>query len=227
MTTARQIIGGALTFHLNRLSPGETLDADLAAVCLDALNHIVDEWNGVKSFLFRELLSVSTPLSGVSGTLGTSWAGLSSGDQILGATVQYAGGMDIPIVPITMAQYAEIPLKTTASIPQVYAHDGAATVYFYPACAGQTVTLRTRQVATDFSGLDVDYVLPKGYKSALSAILAEKLSPVLTGGVTLAVASAAATARSQVMAQAVNPAILNAAGPTVNRGGGNILAGWR
>lgn len=45
MTTARQIITDALTFHLNRLSPGETLEADTAAVCMSALNAFVDDWN--------------------------------------------------------------------------------------------------------------------------------------------------------------------------------------
>jgi hypothetical protein len=45
MTTARQIITDALTFHLNRLSPGETLEADTAAVCLSAINAFVDDWN--------------------------------------------------------------------------------------------------------------------------------------------------------------------------------------
>lgn len=45
MTTARQIITDALTFHLNRLSPGETLEADTADVCLSALNAFIDDWN--------------------------------------------------------------------------------------------------------------------------------------------------------------------------------------
>ena len=46
MTKAREIIGDALTFRLNKLSPGETLDQDTARVCLDALNSVVDEING-------------------------------------------------------------------------------------------------------------------------------------------------------------------------------------
>lgn len=208
MTTARQVISGALTFHLNRLSPGETLDADLAALCLEALNHIADEWNGVKSFLFREILTVSSAISGASGTLGTTWTGLASGDEILGATVRYSN-MDVPLHLLTMGQYADVALKTISDIPEVFAHDGATTVYFYPACTGQTVTLRTKQVVSDFADLDTDYVMPKGYKSALSAVLAEKLSPSMTGGVSPAVASAAASARARIVAQNANPAILN------------------
>ena len=44
MPTARQIITSALTYHLNRLSPGETLDADLSAA-FDRIAHarLLDE----------------------------------------------------------------------------------------------------------------------------------------------------------------------------------------
>ena len=221
MTTARQIIQGALTFHLNRLSPGETLNDDDASVCLTALNHLADEWNGVKSFLFREILTPGIAITGTSGTLGATWTGLAPGDEILSATVQYSGGMDLPLEPITLEQYSAIPLKSTASIPRQYAHDGLATVYFWPACAGQTVTLRTRQVIADFADLDADYVMPKGYKSALSACLAAAVGGVMVGNVPPAVYAAARAARSRIQMQAVNPGIIGG----VNRRG-NILAGW-
>jgi hypothetical protein len=59
MTTARQIITDALTFHLNRLSPGETLEADTADVCLSALNAFVDEWN-VDGYALAEFADLDT-----------------------------------------------------------------------------------------------------------------------------------------------------------------------
>lgn len=221
MTTARQIITGALTFGLNRLSPGETLDADVGTVCLDALNHIADELNGSKSFLFREVLTQSSAISGPTAALGVAWPSLAPGDEIAGATVQYGAGLDVPLDPMSMAQYANIAIKATASLPRYYAHDGAATVFFYPACAGQTVTLRTRQVVADFADLDTDYSMPKGYKAALSALLAEKMAPTMLGGVSAPVATAAQKARSQLAQQAMNPAILGG-----GTGRGNILGGW-
>ena len=219
-STARQIIQGALTFRLNRLSPGEAIDADVAAVCLDGLNQIVDELNGVKSFLFREITTQSVAITGSSALLGIDWVGLSSGDEILGATVQYLGGMDIPLSPITMGQYSDIPIKTTASLPNVYAHDGADTVYFYPACTGQTVTLRTRQIVSDFESLDAIYVMPRGYKSGLTDLLAERLAPSMLGGIPPAIASAAGSARNRLSAQASNPAIIGRRNQRFN-----ILAG--
>ena len=221
MTTARSIITGALTFGLNRLSPGETLDADVGAVCLNALNHIADELNGSKSFLFREVLTASSPITGASAALGVAWPSLAPGDEIAGATVQYSAGHDVPLDPMTMAQYADIAIKATASLPRYYAHDGLATVYFYPACAGQTVTLRTRQVVSDFADLDSDYSMPKGYKAALSALLAEKMAPTMLGGVSAPVAAAAQKARNQLAQQSVSPAIIGGKGRR-----GNILGGW-
>ncbi|MEI6282731.1 MAG: hypothetical protein WCP82_08465 [Alphaproteobacteria bacterium] len=209
MTTARSIITGALTQHLNRLSPGESLDADVAAVALDGLNFIADEWNGSKSFLFRELLTASSAISAATGTLGTTWAGLASGDEILGATVAYSATLDVPLEPITMAQYQQIAIKSLTTYPAYYAHDGAATVYLYPVPTGQTITLRTKQIVSDFADLDTDYSMPKGYKSALAAVLAEKLAPVMLGGISPAVAAAAKAARSRIYAQAINPAIIN------------------
>lgn len=215
MTTARAIIRGALTFHLNRLSPGEAEDADLFGRCLEALNAVVDEFNGAKSKLFREVFSVSSAITGTSGTLGTNWSGLASGDEILGATAQY-GGMDVPLEPITMGAYANIPIKTLSTIPSYYAHDGAATVYFYPAIQGLTVTLRTKQPFAEFADLATDYEMPKGFLSGFQALVAEKMAPSLVGGISPDVARAARGARLRLAAQCVNPAIITAgdsAGP--------------
>ena len=209
MTTARSIISAALSHHLNRLSPGEALDADVAALALDSLNFVSDEWNGSKAFLFRELLTTSSAISSATGTLGSTWAGLSSGDEILGATVAYSATLDVPLEPLTMSQYAEISIKALSTYPAYYAHDGAVSVYLYPVPTGQTITLRTRQVVADFVDLDTDYAMPRGYKAALAAALAERLAPVMLGGISPAVAAASKAARARIGAQAINPAIIN------------------
>ena len=221
MTKARVVIRNALTFGLNRLSPGEQEDADLFGRCLDALNSIVDEMNGGKGMLWREVLTTSAAISGASAQLGVAWPTLASGDQILGATVQYMAGADLPLGSITMEQYQSIPVKATASLPNVYAHDGAATVYFYPACAGQTITLRTKQAASNFADLDTEYVMPAGFQSAFEDLLAERMAQTLIGDVTRTVSRNAGRARRRLKAQAISPAIL---------GGGlgfrNVLTGW-
>jgi hypothetical protein len=178
-------------------------------LALDALNFATDEWNGSKAFLFREVLTTSSAISAATGTLGSTWAGLSSGDEILGATVAYSATLDVALQPITIAQYADISIKALSTYPAYYAHDGATTVYLYPVPTGQTVTLRTRQVVADFADLDTDYAMPRGYKAALASILAERLAPALLGGISAPVAAAAKAARSRIGAQAINPAIIN------------------
>lgn len=221
MTTARAILQDALTFHLNRLAPGETMDDDTLGVCLRALNYVADEWNGTKQFLFRELLTTGT-VTGASGTLGTTWAGLVNGDTILGATYR-DGGIDVPMRgPLPMAWYADVPDKGTAGVPRDFAHDGAATLFFYPAPAGVPVTLRTREAVSSFADLDTVHDMPFGYSSALSACTAELLAPTMNADVFVACARKANIARSRIGAQAVDPAIIDA----VPRSGGNILSGW-
>jgi hypothetical protein len=219
MTTARAIITGSLTFRLNKLSPGETLDADTAATCLAGLNHIVDEVDGAKGSLFREILTAGT-VTAATGALGTTWATLSPGDQILGATYN-DGSNDIVLDPLTMEQYHALPVKTQAGDPLYFAHDGAATIYFYPVPTSRSVTLRTRETVADFADLDTDYVMPKGYESFFSALLAELMAPVLTGGISVALVRAASAARRRMVTQNLNPAIVNGTGREWN-----IYQGW-
>jgi hypothetical protein len=220
MTKARDIIKNSLSFGLNRLSPGETMDADLSALCLDALNDIVDEFNGAKLQLFREILTAGV-VTGATGTLGTNWPSLVPGDLVLGASVSYSVGLDTPMQPITLATYQAIPQKATGGLPQWFAPDGAALIYFWPAATGQTITLRTRQVFTDFADLDTDYVMPKGYKSAFSALLSEKMAPTMLGGIPAAITRAAGMARVRLNSMNVDPAIIRSGVRT-----GNILTGW-
>lgn len=206
MTTARTIIEDTLSFSLNRLSPGETLDADTAAVCLRALNNIVDSTNGAKSGLFREILTAGTVTS-ATGTLGTTWAALAPGDQILGASYNN-GSIDIGLGKLTMAQYQALPDKAQAGDPVNIAYDGAATVFFYPVPSSRVVTLRTRAVFQDFAALDTDYSMPKGYRAAFASLLAEKLAPQM-GGLTPAILIAASGARMMMTAQSLQPAVID------------------
>jgi len=221
MTTARQIITSALTLRLNRLSAGEALDPDLAALCLTALNDIADEWSGSASFLWRDLLSPAT-VTGSTGTLGTTWANIDPGQEILGATYNNGAG-DFPLDPLTMQQYHEqVRIKSISGLPRFYAHDGASTVYFYPAPTGQTITLRVHQSIPDFADLDTDYVMPNGYKAAMADVLAERVAKPVLGSIPPDVTMFAKAARKRIGAQVSEPGIINGAAPS-----GNILTGWR
>lgn len=220
MTKAREIISGALRFGLNRLSPGEQEDADLFNACLDGLNSIVDAMNGSKTMLWRETLVAGSALTGMSGTLGGTWASVAPGSQVLGASYS-DGAQDVGISQITVEQYHAIPQKSQAGDPQYFAPDGGALIYFWPAPVARVITLRTMSAASDFADLDTDYVMPAGYKSALQDMLADKMAPSLLGAVPPDVARSARAAKTRLM-QGAKPAIIGQSTP-----GHNILSGWR
>ena len=205
--TGREIIRAALSFHLNRLAPGEAEDADLFGRCLLALNFIADEFNGAKVYLFKELFTTSTPITGAYGVLGTDWAGVLSGEKILGATVRYATNLDVPMDPITMAQYGDIGIKTLTTYPAYWVHDGADKVYLYPYASSHMVTIRTRYLFDNFD-MDSAVGMPNGYKSAFSAILAKKMAPSLLGSTPPDVERDASAAKIRLAASNLQPAIM-------------------
>ena len=212
MTTARLILQDALSFSLNRLSPGESADADTLAVGLLALNNIVDEWNGSKSFLFRTIITSSaSPVSASTGTLGTTWTGIAAGDEILGMTY-LLNGADYPMAQLTMRQYHEqVHDKAEVSEPEFWAYDGLSTVYFYPVPNSKTIKIRTKAAVSAFADVDTDYTMPAGFKSALTDCVAEKLAFVMLGGVPPNIVQAARAARNRIAAQVCDPAIIGQA----------------
>lgn len=208
--TARTIISDALSFRLNRLSPGETLDADTAALCLRALNSIADEIGGGKALLWREILSASSPITGATATLGVDWPALAAGDLIMGATV-LVGGAEVPLHVVPLQRYQGAMQYPVSGTPCVIAHDGAATVYIAPAAAGHVITLRTREAMTEFADLDTEHVMPAGYRSALADLLAERMAPTMAPEMLGAAVGWGRAARRRLTAQAMTPAIIDAA----------------
>jgi hypothetical protein len=220
MTTARTIITLALE-AMNRLAPGETLDADLAAACLRRLNAIADDWSAGRDMMPQDQL-VAGAVTGASLTLAAgAFAAIGVGDEIIQAQVD-----GFPIAPITMQQYQSIPLKTQSGRPQVWAFDGLATVYLFPAAAGQTINIMTRVPFASFVDLDTAYAMPSGYQGAFAASLSVAMAPALLGGVTPGLLAAEKKAMYNVANSTVRPAIISA-NPLDCRPGGNILQGWR
>lgn len=228
MTTARTIITDALTVGLNKLSPGETLDADVAAVCLSTLGLIVDEINAVGNLLWREATYDSTAISAVSGTLGVDWPTLAPGINILGATVRYSASpnLDVEMDPLTVAQYSAIAIKTVGGIPTMYCYDGYETVYLYPKpSTARVVTLRARQQATAFADLDTDYGMPNGFRSYFAALLAERMAPSLLGtDLSPGAQRWVMAAKQRTASQTLQPAIIG--GPVTPGPVARILRGY-
>lgn len=173
-TTALLIISDAMG-RLNRLSPGETLNADDAAFGFTRLNLLVDELSASQQFLYLDVLTSVVQTGNI--TLGTgSWAAIALGDLIISATADNA-----PMSPITMQQYNELYSPSDTGAPRFWAQNGLGTVYLYPSPTGQTIKLQTRRGVAEFADQTTSYSMPPGYKNALGAALAVSLAPPLLG----------------------------------------------
>lgn len=219
MATARTIITLALE-AMNRLAPGETLDADLAAACLRRLNSIADDWSAGRDMMPQDQL-VDGAVTGASLTLAAgAFGAVGVGDEIIQAQAD-----GFPMDQITMQQYQNILVKTQTGRPQVWAWDGMATVYLYPASAGSTINLMTRSAFASFADLDTAYTMPSGYQGAFAASLSVAMAPALLGGVTPSLLAAERKALFNVSSGTVRPAIISA-NPLACRPAGSILQGW-
>ena len=198
MTTARQIITSALTTGLNRLSAGETLDDDLAALCLSALNEVVDEINGAAGSLWKQSATTQTVTG--SSVLLSVW-GLEPG-----APISLVMSATRPIERTTFEAFQSITTPSTG-VPTVYALSGDA-LHFWPAPNSLPITVTRKEPASDFADLNTDYAMPDGWRSCLSALLAERVARPVLGGLPPDVARSASAARRRMLAR-VEPAILN------------------
>ncbi|WP_426076517.1 hypothetical protein [Janthinobacterium sp. PSPC3-1] len=219
MVTARTIL--SLTLEaMNRLSPGETVDADLAAACLRRLNSIADDWSVGRAMPPQQQI-VSGAVTGQSMTLGQGpFASIPAGTEV--AQLQ---ADDYPMTPITMAQYNNIYEKVGPGRPELWAYDGLATIYLHPAASGNTINALSRVPFSQFADLDTAYLLPAGYRGAFAAALAVAMAPALLGKVTNELVMAERRAMFRIENANVNPAIISTSPLTPNCGG-NILQGW-
>jgi hypothetical protein len=161
----------------NRLSPGETLNADDAAFGFRRLNLLVDEMSASNLFLFKSVLTSAAQTGAIALGAG-AWAAISPGDEIVSATAN-----NQPLTRITMQQYNELYQPTTAGFPSFYAQDGLGTVYLWPVAAGQTIKLQTRVGVSSFADQNTDYIMPDGYAAALGAGLAVRIAPSILGAI--------------------------------------------
>jgi hypothetical protein len=220
MVTARTIITLALE-SMNRLSPGEVLDADLAAACLRRLNAIADDWSAGRDMTPQDVIA-SGAVTGPSLLLGASaFAAVAAGEEIISAQAD-----GYPMAPITMQQYNNVRVKNQGGRPEVWAHDGLATVYLYPAATGNTISLLTRAPFASFADLDTAYTLPSGYQGAFAASLSVAMAPALLGGVPPGLLAAERKALFNVANANVRPAMVSSNPLSPRCSSGNILTGW-
>lgn len=170
MTTATEIVTDAMRW-LNRLSPGETLNADDLNFGFERLNVIVDKLSANRTFLFRQVITSAAQTGNI--TLGAgSWSAVPYGSHIVSVSVD---GEEI--ARITPEQYAGEYDTTTSGSPSMWAQDGGANLYFVPVPDGQTIKTAHRVAVAEFADVTTDYDMPPGWKAYLGAALAVSLAP--------------------------------------------------
>jgi hypothetical protein len=204
--------------RLNRLSAGETLNADDAAKGLRRLNLLVDEWSAKRQFLYKSVLTAAAQTGNITLAAG-AWATIPVGTEIIGVTVD-----DEPIDKLTMLQYSGLYDPTETGDPVAWAYDGFSNVYLYPVATGQSVELLTSVTATTFADLTTNYTAPPGYENALGASLAVRLAPSVLGKLPPDLVRAERAALMGVMGW--EPAVVDYDGYQEAKPSGNILNGW-
>jgi hypothetical protein len=211
---ALQVITDAYEW-LNRLSPGETLNADDAAKGFARLNTMVDLWSAQKGFLFQSVETSAAQTGNI--TLGAgSWAAIAPGSAIIAMEAN-----NVPVSAVTMTQYSSIFDTTTTGLPYLFAHDGLSNVYMVPVPNGQTIKILTGKGVSSFADQTTEYTVPQGYAAALGISLAVSLAPPILGGVPAELLRERKAALNSI--KNYEPAVIDySSKPT-----GNILSGWR
>jgi hypothetical protein len=176
MATAVEIVQDAMAW-LNRLSPGETLNADDLSRGFDRLNTIVDKWSATRAFLYKSVITSATQTGNITLAAG-SWAAIPVGTEIVSISVD---GDEIS--QITMQQYASLEDVTTTGSPTFWAHDGLANIYLVPVANADAMELLHRTTVTAFADTTTNYTMPPGYKAALGITLACSLASVYNPGI--------------------------------------------
>lgn len=207
----------------NRLSPGETLNADDIARGFFDLNIIADELSAKRRFLYKMTFTSAAQTGNI--TLGAgSWAAIPVGAKIL-----YAYVNDEMIAETTPERFAALIQPVTNGLPTIWSYNGFDTVSLYPLPTGETVKLATATGVTEFADTTTQYFMPPGYKSYLGARLAIKEAMIIASMTPLEMQNLAREeTKSELAIRTVRPAILDVDGYTTDSipDTGNILNGW-
>lgn len=176
-TTARAIINRSLRL-LKVIAANESGAAADLDTGLLALNDMLDSWgisrNNVFSTVietFPLVLNQATYTIGVAGNFNT----INPISMEESSFVRYQS-VDYALKKIDEDQYSQIPYKLNGGIPYCFWFNPGvttSTISFYPVPqSSQTLELHSIKPFTAFAGLDTNYVLPPGYKEALTFNLA-------------------------------------------------------
>lgn len=204
MATARDIIKSALR-KISAIGTGAPLPAEEASQGLEVLNDMLSTWSAEGDLVFTETRETFNLTSAASYTIGSGGDFDTTRPLYFNAVYVSQGSIDYPLTMIDNKQYANIPLKTTGSIPDVYYYDTGyplGTIFLFPApSAASTITLYSVKPLTSFTSLDTDFAMPEEYKSALIYNLATWIAPEYEREASPTVQRLAKRTKSAVVAQ--------------------------
>ena len=199
MTTALDLVNSAVQ-ELGIYGAGETVSGDDVALCLSALNDLIDAWRLENLYVYAQQdIVYSLPANTASATIGLT-ADIDVERPVrfeLGSFVR-VGEIDYPLDVISQPEFNEIATKTlNGPWPRVCVYDAAfpiGTLTFYPQGACElhlNVQVPLAQIPVAATAL----LLPPGYKRALILSLTEEIAPKFQKEVTATTARKAMNAR--------------------------------
>ncbi len=180
MTTALAIINRAYDL-IGYKDPDEPLTGSDSQSGLDALNSMIDAWQGMPLYVYAVEYLVQT-VSGDPITIGTGGAlNTERPVSITNGGFVRAGGIDYGFTMIDREAWASISLKSlNTPWPSFCYYEPAlplGNLYFYPQMVDMELHLPLPKRVSQFDDLQTDYTLEKGYRIALEYSLAEELAP--------------------------------------------------
>ena len=181
LTPALEVIKGAM-LRVGVLDPIEAPTAEQVAVCLDALNGLID---AMQASPLSGIGQVEYVASGTAGAVTIGPAGQIDVPRPLLIAVAYCriAGTDYPVEIISKAEWDAIDIKTLGSTwPEVCWYDDAmpiGTVRFWPVPAGTVeVHLTVTEQLQPFGTVHTSQHLGQGFKRALVLSLALEVCPI-------------------------------------------------
>ncbi len=206
MSTTRDLITAAARL-INVVDATESLTDEDAQAFERALNGMIDSWSNNRLMIhgIKQYVHTLTP-SNPSFTIGPG------GDldvvrplAIEQMNARFGVGsaqVDLPMQPLTDAQYATIPMKNLGNLyPRRYYDDRAyplRTVTLYPVPGTLSVVVWLREPLLTYATLDDVISLPPGYERAFRFNLAVEIAPEFGKEVGEPIASIASAAKLEL-----------------------------
>jgi hypothetical protein len=180
VATVLNIITDALQ-ELGVIGAGEPVNADDAALCLSALNTLIDAWHLEPLTIFAsQQITATLPANTTSLTIGpTLNINVARPVRLEDGCFVRVGDIDYPLDVVSQVDYNAIALKgLDGPWPRVCMYNDThptGAVFFWPRGACE-VHLNLQLPVAQFAATTTTFSMPPGYRRALALTLAEEVA---------------------------------------------------